>query len=59
MMASNTMLAGLMEADIPQIVEEVLKGLPQSHVSGNQPAVEDNELSADDSIGGYLLVLVY
>lgn len=56
--ASNTAPAGLTEADIPQIIEKVLKGLPQSHVSGNQLAVEDNELSTDYSIGGHLLVLV-
>ena len=53
---------GLTEADIPRIVQEVLKGMPQARGNNSVhndsgPTVEDDEFSEDDSIGKRRCVL--
>ena len=53
---------GLTEADIPRIVQEVLKGMPQARGNNSvhndsRPTVEDDEFSEDDSIGKRLCEL--
>ena len=53
---------GLTEADIPRIVQEVFKGMPQARSNNSVhndsgPTVEDVEFSEDESIGKRLCVL--